>query len=153
MKSHPARWTDQDFDSLSWHDNHIHGIRIRNPHEGYDFDLILDIDHILKWVVKPDNSFEFVLAPATLTFHGVHKLNVDFQLAYREDLEISDIERTEITTEAEHGVGIRRFAWQIKSQSIAGRPNRICFEARGFTQELRREPVVRVCQRLEEEER
>jgi len=60
------KWTEADFDSLSWHDNRLHGIRFHNPSQGYEYGLILDIDHILEWIACPGGTFRFVVAPATL---------------------------------------------------------------------------------------
>ena len=130
----------------------MHGIHIRNPDEGHDFDFVLDIDHILEWI-KIDTHYEFMVAPATLTFHGVDKLAIDIGLAYKEDLIINESERTETTTQQERKAGLRKFCWQINMQSLAGRENRICFEAQGFTQKLTKEPVGPTGQSLEDEER
>jgi hypothetical protein len=136
MKEYPKRWTDEDFESMSWHDNHVHGMRILNPYEGYDFDLVLDIDHILEWM-KTGKYFKFMVAPATLTFHDVDKLIIDLGLSYKEHLVIDSIEREEIT--AEYG---RRFRWRINIQSLmGGKKNTIAFNVHGFTQKLTKEPV------------
>src|SRR3989304_4763131 len=83
MKDYPTKWTDLDFESLSWHDNVVHGIRLRNPHEGYDYDLVFDIDHILEWIETPSRFFQFIVAPATLTFRGVDKLKFNLDLGYK----------------------------------------------------------------------
>ena len=96
-KRYPAKWTDADFNSLSWHDNYVHAIQVRNPEDGDEYDLILDIDHILEWIKGPNARLEFVVAPATLIFHIVEKLTIDIRLAYKEDLIINEIHRTDVS--------------------------------------------------------
>ena len=47
------RWTNADFDALSWHDVSVYGLRIdRGLFEQNDWhcELILDIDFIVAWV-------------------------------------------------------------------------------------------------------
>ena len=61
-ENHREQWTEKDFDSLSWHDNELHGIRLHNPTGEFNFDLILDIDHILTWIPRPEGVFAFLLA-------------------------------------------------------------------------------------------
>ena len=148
-----TEWTDQDFDSLSWHDNHIHAIRIRNPHEGYDCDLILDIDHIVEWIELPHKQLEFMVAPAILTFSNVTKLSVNFELAYKEDFEIYWIYRQEISDEALLRLGGHNYRWNIKLQPIEWKQNTMSFESHGFTQKLTKAPVRRPLPKLEDDER
>ncbi len=136
---------DAEFDSFSWHDNHIHGIAFQNPDGNYDFDLVFDIDHILEWIKTPDGHFEFMIAPTNLIFHDVANLVIDLKLGYKQHLEISDIERTEIVTEH----GRKMFRWQIDTPTN----NKISFEATGFTQTLRKPPIRKRRQWLDECER
>jgi len=137
--SYKSEWTEHDFDSLSWHDNRVHGMRICNPKDAYDFDLLLDIDYILDWIKTGDGRLlQFVVAPAVLTFHGVDKLLIDVSLSYREEFTIDEIRRSDVGAGSKHKAGSH--GWHIALQSIAGRPNRICFEAQGFTQRLTKGP-------------
>lgn len=151
--SYKSEWTEHDFDGLSWHDNRIHGIRICNPEDAYDFDLLLDIDYILDWIKPADGRLlQFVVAPAILTFHGVDKLLTDVSLSYKEEFTIDEIRRSDLGAGSEHKAG--SYGWHIALQSIAGRQNRICFEARGFTQRLTKEPSrPSTSQSLEDEAR
>lgn len=67
-----AVWTHDDFAVMGWHDATVHAI-------GFDEDelwaerLLLDLDYIVKWIepAAPDESFSFLVAPATLVFEGV----------------------------------------------------------------------------------
>jgi hypothetical protein len=63
-----------DFQSMCWHDNAIHGISIREGDDGCGGELDLDIDYILEWIEPENNSFSFRIAPTTLTFHDVSDL-------------------------------------------------------------------------------
>jgi hypothetical protein len=70
---------DDDFESLSWHDNLLHGLRweIGDPErDQWHSRLILDIDHILEWLCGLDNRPQFKIAPATLTFEDATDLAV-----------------------------------------------------------------------------
>ena len=57
-------WSTEDFDSLTWHDVHVHGLRLPSFNENHgSADLVLDIDYILKW--EPSGTgFQFTLCPA-----------------------------------------------------------------------------------------
>jgi hypothetical protein len=42
-------WKTQDFDTLSWHDIHVHGFRFASfDEEEGAADIVFDIDYILK---------------------------------------------------------------------------------------------------------
>ncbi len=77
----PARWSDDDFPSLSWHDNPIHGWAIREGEYGAG-ELVLDSDFILEWLREPGSArCRFRIAPATLTFDEVTELVVSLDWA------------------------------------------------------------------------
>lgn len=81
-------WTDNDFDNMGWHDNHIYKVRLTE-------DLELDIDYILQWN-KPDLEglpFTFCVAPATLVFKRIKNLTFEFATGFENIFEIEDIER------------------------------------------------------------
>ena len=62
-----TRWTDQDFDLLSWHDNYVHGLSLHKGEHGTgQFDI--DLDFIVEWLRPSDDSFRFVVAPVRSTF-------------------------------------------------------------------------------------
>lgn len=48
-------WTDQQFEEMSWHDNHVHALRIVAGAYGSG-ELILDLDYILDWICGTDGS-------------------------------------------------------------------------------------------------
>jgi hypothetical protein len=151
MKEYPKKWSDNDFDGMSWHDNVVHGIRIRNPDDDtYDFDLVLDLDYIVEWV-PVGVGFDFVVASALLAFHGVNGLKFNFGLSYKESIQINGIDREEITTEAETKHGLRK--WRFRIHLHHQQQDAVTFEAMGFTQELTKTPMIPARQWLEDNER
>jgi hypothetical protein len=65
-------WTEVDYEKLSWHDNYVHGIVIREGEYGTG-EVILDLDYIVEWI-REGGTFKFRIAPAALTFHRVSDL-------------------------------------------------------------------------------
>ncbi len=154
MKKSMRKWTNADFDQMNWHDNTLHGIGFRVPRQGYDCDLVLDIDFILEVTAGPDGKwYEFLLVPATLAFHLVSKCHIDLGMAYREQLQIDRIDREDCTTGAERKAGLVNYRWTIFLQSLSGHENRITFESAGFTQLAKGKPKRKALLWLEEEER
>ena len=90
--------------------------------------------------MKEDNTFEFVVAPARLTFSMVDKLVVDFRLTYKEDWEIDEIQRIEATDDPRQDTGLSE--WRIKMQSLSAGKNTISFRSKGFIQELTGKPEM-----------
>lgn len=150
----PTRWTEQNFNEMLWHDNAVHSVSFRNPQDDYSFDFILDIDYVLERIEIANDRYEFIVAPATLTFHDVDKLVFDVKLAYKENLVIDFIDRQEITTDAQRNAGYLVYRWKIRLHSHSSEhENVIVFESPRFTQELRREPIRTDCYRLSEVQR
>ena len=78
--SHRTEWKTKDFESMSWHDTHVHGFHIvENEVEDGSADLILDIDYIVEWL-RAGTHCSFVVAQAALQFHRVFglKLSLDY---------------------------------------------------------------------------
>ena len=71
------RWSTEDFDALSWHDCHVHGLRIAEGEHGTG-ELEFDIDHIAEWRCGNDGT-SFVLVPCTLRFHKVCGLRITLE--------------------------------------------------------------------------
>jgi hypothetical protein len=136
----PTSWSTEDFEHLSWHDNHIHAFRIVEGSDGSG-ELVLDIDHILQWI--PGNpTYSFQVAPAVLTFHEVFALRVlvDYTVP---SAAIGPASIHEITREPQ---GL----WRIVLNWPSGE---ISFTSPGFTLRLSG-PVVETCaQHLSPEER
>jgi hypothetical protein len=130
-------WTEDQFEQMSWHDNHVHGLRIVENEDGSG-ELILDIDHIVEWIEGSDNAFRFRILPATLTFHRVMFLSVSLDYATPTagftPFSISGIERRLETRE--------RYVAQLWRIPINWPDGELTFEAHGFTQRSRGEPVL-----------
>lgn len=133
------RWSTADFDALSWHDNHIHGLSVREGEDALG-ELVLDIDFILEWLCDPVTRLcKFRIAPATLTFHEVLDLVVSLDYA-QASAALCPASIGEILRE-DHSVdnGSHAWRWAIVINWPKGSVN---FLASGFTQVLRAEPVV-----------
>jgi hypothetical protein len=136
------RWTEEDFDSLSWHDNHVHAMELANfNEENGTCDLVLMIDHILDWIGAADRTISFRVAPALLTFHDVFALRVELDYARvsagMTPFSIDRIEREPLSYGS--------FRWKI---AINWPEGSITFEAPRFTQQLTGEPVESSTQAL-----
>jgi len=142
----PTTWDDTHFDEMGWHDNRVHGLRIRRGTNGLG-ELELDLDYILEWLRPTDTTFAFRLAPATLTFLDVFDLRIEIDYAAPgagiTPFSISGIER-DIPMDS----GSPK--WKIDLNWPSGC---ISFCARGYTQVLRSSPVLSQTQWLDHTER
>lgn len=143
-------WTTTDFEELCWHDCHIHGFRFGDVNEEYGTaDLEFDIDFITEWIAKDGSPFQFLVAPATLTFHDA--ISLRFELDYVTStagmtvFSIDGIYREPFPPPAD-----MIFHWRLPINWPAGE---ITFDSPGFTQRLSQEPVHCDGQRLTEEQR
>lgn len=62
------------FDRVSLHDVRIYAFFLQRLE--YEVNLILDIDYLDEWTLLPDNRFDFLVVPATLTFLDVVDLQI-----------------------------------------------------------------------------
>ena len=151
--------TEIDFDRLSWHDCHVWGLSIgAGDSDAGDWtsDLIIDLDYIVEWICGVDKTFQFRVAPATLTFHGVTDLHVGVEWgdgALQAAIHPMSIDRIGRERIANQKVFLDRpyYRWRITSNWPAG--GEIAFGAVGFTQRLRADPVLGVRQHLTRKER
>jgi hypothetical protein len=141
-------WTDADFERMSWHDNHFHGIRFVEGQNG-EGELVLDIDYILEWQKAEGTEFLFRVQPATLVFHGVMfpRIAIDYAAttAAFGPFMIDGIERR-VEKRERHEARM----WRLPVSWPGGQ---IEFEARGFTQRAEGQPLVSSSQLLSAERR
>ena len=139
-------WTEADFDDMSWHDCHVHGLAIRGKGNGCA-DLILDLDYLTEWSHAEDGSFRFRVAPATLVFADVFGLvmHVDYTGFAVEPFAIDAIAR-DLTVAVP---GLREFAYRITIHPSGA----ITFFGHRFVQRLRAAPIATRSQWLEPDER
>jgi hypothetical protein len=75
-----ARQTDKlEIDSSAFDQVDLHEVRIYGwllYREQYEVNLVLDIDYLAEWSLLPDNRFDFLVVPATLTFRDVVDLQI-----------------------------------------------------------------------------
>ena len=126
-------WTEADFDVMGWHDATVHALAFI-PEK---FELLLDIDYILKWVHPREGEtyFKFWVAPATLVFENVYDLKIELEpLA---GIELQDIRRTDPKTPVNSEFIGRDQEWRWTIEAHEGE---MTFGAIGFNQYFRRAP-------------
>ena len=143
-------WKTQDFDTLSWHDIHVHGFRFASfDEEEGAADIVFDIDYILKWG-KFGDKYIFSVCPAELTFHKAFRLKMEVDYltptAGMCPWAIETIDRVPL----EFATGFKSYRWSI---SINWPRGSFQFESPEFTLELRGKPVLRSDQWLSSEDR
>jgi hypothetical protein len=134
-------WRNEHFESMSWHDVHVHGLRFATFNEEYGAaDVALDIDYILRWEESED-SLVFKLCPAELVFHDVFALKLELDYATPTagmcPFSIDSIHREEKVLPS----GAKTFRWRIDLNWPYGS---IEFDAPTFSQRLTGSPVVKV---------
>src|SRR5262249_38588434 len=140
-------WTDQQFEEMSWHDNHVHGLRIEEGEYGSG-ELALDLDYIVE-ALCDGARYTFRIVPVYLRFLGVTNLRV--VLAYSTPtaalgpFSIHAIERRNEVRE--------RYVAQLWKIAINWPQGEIVFEAKGFDHPAMGTPLVSELQRLRPEER
>lgn len=141
-------WTERDFEIMGWHDVMIHALAIL-PREG-DYEIMMDIDYIFEWIrpEPPDNYYSFILAPATLSFHGVW--DIDSNIATRgcvlEPLQITDIQRANERILKNSDIAI--WDWTITLMQ-----GTISFNGPGYTQYVRQKPKMYGAHTFDEKQR
>jgi len=143
MTSEQTSWTDADFENMGWHDVQIHAVGWIPER----YELCFDIDYIVEWLCPADRPGEakFRLAPATLLFS--HVSDVRFQTRSSQGaISITEVQRQD--RELIQGAEIATWMWTLICDE-----GKISFRAGGFTQYLRRSPVMIDSQTLTSDER
>lgn len=143
-------WTQDDFETMGWHDNRIHGIATRtNEEEPEKNELLFDIDYIFKWVhpLPPDEYLTFWISPCTLIFQNVYDLQIDVSAKGTIfELEIADINLVEKITNENNYESYYSWAIELLTGSIT-------FKSQGFQQIVKAQPKYVYSQWLESKER
>ena len=141
------RWTDQDFDGMSWHDNHVHALRLIEGENGSG-ELVLSLDYILEWL-PAEKGFQFRIVPAELRFLEVSDLNIAISYAASSAAMgpfcIASVKRQSIPR--------AHYVAQCWTIGINWPGGEISFEARGFEQSRRGLEVLSSSQGLNPAER
>ena len=135
-------WSEGDFERISWHDNHVHALRILPGDHGLG-EFALDLDHILEWR-RVGEAMRFLVVPATLRFRAVSALRIALDYAAASaalgPFSIDAIERRDEPRE--------RHVAQLWRIAVNWPPGEIAFEASGFEQRARGTPVLSELQHL-----
>jgi len=147
----PGPWRTEDFESMSWHDVHVHGFRFATfDEEEGTADLVLDIDYILKWENSGGGFFSFTVCQAELRFYDTFRLKLELDYSTPTagmcPFSINGIHREPL----EFATGFRSFRWRIPINWPRGL---LEFEAPAFTQTLMGKPVVQSGQSLSPNDR
>jgi hypothetical protein len=139
-------WTDEDFDEMSWHDNHVHSFHVIEGELGGT--LVLDLDYIVEWL-KHGDRYQFRIIPSTLSFFDVAGLQI--QLDYhRSDAALGPFSMDRIIRTTEKRERRAATLWRVLFNWPDGY---ISFEASGFSQVGRGTPILANQQRLLASER
>lgn len=143
-----TKWTEADFDEMSWHDCQVNSIAFDQDGE-WQSDLVLDLVFIVEWLCGADKRCRFRVAPAVLRFTNVNNLRFDLSLKFKQPLQVYSVERTDIST-----TGYKNYHWVIKVHNYPGmKDNLIKFDATGFTQILTGRPLEKKLPNLTTAER
>ena len=127
------QWSDQDFESMGWHDNFIESLIF--PDE--NLKLCLNINYILDWIPQKitGHCYKFRVALAKLSFHNV--LNLTFKLNFENSTSIfiNEIVRCSKRLSPNKKMHI----WDYRIITDQGD---ITFDSTGFTQTLISEPKI-----------
>jgi hypothetical protein len=140
-------WTDQQFEEMSWHDNHVHALRVLEGAYGAG-ELVLDLDYILEWLTVED-GFQFRVIPVSLAFKEVTNLRVSLDYA----TPTAGIGPFSIHAIERHSENRKRYVATIWKILINWPNGEITFEATGFVQRGTGAPVLTLSQSLRPEER
>jgi hypothetical protein len=141
------RWTDADFASMSWHDNHVHAFRIEEGEWGSG-KLTLDIDYIEEWL-PGEKNIRFRIVPAKLIFPDVFglKLYLDYSTG---PMGMNPFSIHEIRRVAEQRERYVATLWTVAINFPTGE---ITFSASGFVQEAVGEAIICDGQHIPAEQR
>jgi hypothetical protein len=154
-------WTEADFETMGWHDANLFCFTALND----SIELVMDLDYITRWVrvplqprpsatpgrrrppwllpapEDPTETFNFWVAPATLVFRGVQNISAALEIRGIDDVQILDLKRMPLGSPSK---------WRWRFELAYGH---LAFDADGYTQYFRREPLLRPSQSLTFEER
>jgi len=143
-------WTEVDFDFMGWHDSHVYAVSFSSLEKEYEF--MLDIDYIFKWVspLEGETYFKFWIAPCTLIFENVYDLVIDLEISVPSEITIGDIIRKNPKTPK--GVDYIEkdveYDWLIETFN-----GDISFKSTGYKQYVRQHPKLTENQEIDFENR
>ena len=141
-------WTHEHFDEMSWHDNHVHALRIIEGEHGAGT-LEFDLDYIVEWLQDDNGRYQFKIVPSTLRFSEVTALRITLDY-HRPSAALAPFSIHELKRTREERDRYTATVWNMRFNWPDGE---ITFESSGFSQIGRGEPVLSYEQRLHASER
>jgi hypothetical protein len=140
-------WTEQDFESMGWHDSKIYGIAFEEKSE-----FVLDIDYIFMWIkpTEDQQAFKFWVSPCTLVFENVYNLNLDIEMSEPFEIQISDVSRNNPQRPKNADFIHRDIEYDWKMETNNGE---ISFTSIGYKQYVRELPKLLDSQTIGKEDR
>jgi hypothetical protein len=130
-------WTDENFADMGWHDAIVYSMSFPQA----DHVLKFDIDYIFKWHWGPEKVNGWDVAPCSLVFDNVSDLKVSLVWGTQGDTSIMDITRAN-PRPTPNGKVVQ---WDYLIELDVGN---LGFTATGFTQTVRKPPVLSDSQAL-----
>ncbi|ATI03453.1 MULTISPECIES: hypothetical protein [Cycloclasticus] len=83
-----AVWSEQDFQVMGWHDGTVWSMTANSE----DFEFLLDLDYIFKWVDPKENEtyYKFWVSPVTMVFENAHDVVIDIE-SQQGNIEIAEL--------------------------------------------------------------
>jgi len=132
--NYKINWTEDDFDTMGWHDSKIYSINFDMANHR----IIFDIDYIFEWIKDADSEYyKFSVSPVTLIFNNIWGLKID--LEPYENIEITDISRDNPQRPGNYEFIKRDIEWDWVIDTICGE---ITFKSVGFQQIIRKQPII-----------
>ena len=128
---------------MGWHDASVWSFLANSD----QFEFLLDLDYIFKWVKpqKGDSFFKFWVAPVTMVFNNAHSVVIDIESS-QGTIEIADLHRGD--PEATPNGKATQYSYRFECQEGA-----ISLTATGFQMFVRRAPELLGVQSLSLSER
>jgi hypothetical protein len=151
--------TEADFEQMSWHDCHIWRLefQVGEPDEDdWTDDLVIGLDFITQWLCGADRTCSFMIAPASLVFHGVTDLRIAIEWGrsgFQTAIHHVAIDRISRELIHDQKVFLDRPYYQWKIKLNWPKDGEISFGAVGYSQTLLAEPVISTKQHLSLKER
>jgi hypothetical protein len=111
------KYSEKDFEELSFHDCYLYGIKWSYTH----FALDLDIDYILEWITPSEGEsyYSFVVCPASLRFNNIDETRID--LDWKKDALYAQMEEITRCDARRTPNGCIEWLWEINFSSLEGR--------------------------------
>lgn len=136
-------WSENDFNVMGWHDASIWSMAPNSE----QFEYLLDLDYIFKWVHPEEGEtyFKFWVAPVTMVFENTSDVKIEIE-SQQGLIEVSDLhmEYPELTPNGKFTSHTYRFECQ---------EGEILIKATGFKMYVRQKPKLIQGQSFKLEER